>query len=95
MIRITNPSQSISNALLDATQYMNAQIRTKLKVNSIKKGADKLFHKHLLLENRIERFDSLILAMGLSRVGYNLAKEVSYTIIDPVPSLFTFNVAKT
>jgi len=37
--------------------------------------------------------DRLLLATGSSRAGYQLAQNLGHTIVPPVPSLFTFNIA--
>ncbi|WP_198807804.1 NAD(P)/FAD-dependent oxidoreductase [Leptolyngbya sp. BL0902] len=39
------------------------------------------------------RCDRLLLATGSSALGYRLAQSLGHTLVPPVPSLFTFNVA--
>lgn len=50
----------------------------------------------ILLRQRIEAFDptwdAVILATGSSHQGHDFARKMGHTIVEPVPSLFTFNI---
>ena len=64
------------------------EIRKQQRVTSIQKKE----HGFLIqLEDQQISADSVLLATGSSSWGYAVAKELGHEIIEPVPSLFTFN----
>ncbi len=77
----TDSSETIIEALLHACQatlHTGAKLDVALEQGRFRVGG------HL--------FDRLLLATGSHPSGYNLARLFGHTVIDPVPSLFTFNI---
>ncbi len=90
MFPTTDDSQTIIDCLLDAAKKAGVTIQCGSKVVKISKE-DTLFSVQLSKGETIQA-EKLMLATGSGRFGYELAKELGHTIIEPVPSLFTFNV---
>ncbi len=89
---ISNDSQSIIDCLLEQTRTLNIQIRMQTGINGIKAKDNKI---NLTLKgDKIEEFDKVIVATGGSpkRSGFDWLAELGHEIIDPSPSLFTFNM---
>lgn len=87
MFPITDNSQTIIDCLLTEAGKLGVEIRLKQHIDKIEPGFAIEMADRSVLE-----CDHLLLATGSSPVGYNYAKQFGHTIVDPVPSLFTFNV---
>ncbi|MDX8430409.1 MAG: NAD(P)/FAD-dependent oxidoreductase [Candidatus Algichlamydia australiensis] len=85
MFPVTNSSETIINCLLKEAETLGVEIRTRTRIQSITKTEN-----GFQLDNLHTK--KLLLATGSSFQGHNFAKSLGHTIIDPVPSLFTFNV---
>jgi len=86
----TDSSQTIIETLLSEAKKLHVEIATRQHVESIEKQEE-----HFIVtckEGKILHSHRLLLATGSSREGYALAKQFGHTVIDPVPSLFTFHV---
>lgn len=89
MFPTTDSSETIIQCLLHAASVTGVEIKKQQRVESIQKKE----HRFLIqLENQQINADSVLLATGSSSWGYSIAKELGHTIVDPVPSLFTFNI---
>jgi predicted Rossmann fold flavoprotein len=89
MFPTTDSSETIIQCLLHAASVAGVEIRKQQRVESIRKKE----HRFLIqLENQQIDADSVLLATGSSSWGYSIAKELGHAIVEPVPSLFTFNV---
>ena len=91
MFPSTNDSQTIINLLQQTAVNLKIRISLKSKVKSIKpikNGTNISINKEILL------FDKVIIATGGSPKsnGLDWLKELDYKIIQPIPSLFTFNI---
>ncbi|NGX55946.1 MAG: Ferredoxin--NADP reductase [Candidatus Anoxychlamydiales bacterium] len=84
----SNNSMSIVNALLDEIDKLNIEIKKNQSVVNIKKEND-LFEINTNNEKFLAK--NLLIATGSSKMGYEFAKIFDHTIIEPIPSLFTFN----
>lgn len=87
MFPITDSSQTIIDCLLNEADRLGVEIRLKQHIERIEPGFN-----IQLADNEVLECDNLLLATGSSPVGYNYAKQFGHMIVDPVPSLFTFNV---
>lgn len=78
MFPTTDSSQTIIDCLLKEAERLKVDIRLQQKVE----------------ENDLAAFkdDRILLATGSASIGHKIAKHFGHTIVDPVPSLFTFNV---
>ena len=89
MFPVTDSSETIIECLLQAADRAGVSIRKQQRVESIQK-TDKGF----LVQTQGDPIaaDHVLIATGSSSWGHDLAKQFGHTIVDPVPSLFTFNV---
>ncbi len=85
MFPITDSSQTIIDCLLAEADKIGVEIRKQAKIESVVK-----VEGGFLIDQM--RVDRLILATGSSSFGYQVAKSFGHSIVEPVPSLFTFNV---
>ncbi len=88
MFPITDQSQTVIDCLLDSAK--DVEIRYGANVKAIEKRP-KGFMIHLKSEEMIEA-KSIILATGGVSAGHALAQSLGHSIVEPIPSLFTFNV---
>ncbi|MBI1288801.1 MAG: aminoacetone oxidase family FAD-binding enzyme [Flavobacteriales bacterium] len=88
----SNDSQTIIDCLLNETKRLGIQIRTGVGVSAIEsiEGGIRLSFS----ESDSERFDKVIVATGGSpkRTGFDWLEKLGHEIVEPVPSLFTFNM---
>ncbi len=89
MFPITDSSETIINCLLHAANLAGVDIRKQQAVQSIQKKNERFI---IELKGSEILADKLLLATGSSPWGHQMAREFGHRIIDPVPSLFTFNV---
>ncbi|MBC7450320.1 MAG: NAD(P)/FAD-dependent oxidoreductase [Cytophagales bacterium] len=92
MFPVTDSSQTIIDCLLSEASLLKINIRTKSTVRSIHKK-EHLFHIG------IQNADSLIADKVIVASGgypqlqqYSWIKDLGLSIVEPVPSLFTFNI---
>lgn len=83
----TDSSETIINCLLEAAK--DVEIRKVQHILSAVKEREGFL---IELSAGSISADCLILATGSSSFGHDLARKFGHTIIQPVPSLFTFNV---
>lgn len=88
----SNTSKTIINCLVETAESLNIRLSYKSKVTSINpidKGIELDINEQKLL------FDKVIIACGGTpkKEGLNWLKDLGYSIVNPVPSLFTFNLA--
>ncbi|KAF3444745.1 hypothetical protein FNV43_RR14438 [Rhamnella rubrinervis] len=92
-IPISNSSSSIIDCLVSETRRTGVSLQTGKVVRTVSAAGGKF---HLSIENNKVRSvehieaDYLLIASGNSRQGYSLASQLGHSIVDPVPSLFTF-----
>ncbi|KAK4272037.1 hypothetical protein QN277_020641 [Acacia crassicarpa] len=93
---VSNSSSSIIDCLMSQVKQKGVSMQTRKAVTSVSianNGKFLLNVQQQLADNdeRVEA-DYLLIATGCSRQGYALASQLGHTIIDPVPSLFTFKI---
>lgn len=93
MFPLSNSSDSIVDLLTNSAKELNIRISKKSKVISITPAKNGL---SLSINNEILLFDKVIIASGGSpkTQGLDWLTTLGYSINDPVPSLFTFNMPK-
>lgn len=107
MFPITDDSQTIIDAISRAATRAGVEVRMKEKVDSVEwretstddvDGGGKyvvtVSSKSSDSSERLkseEQFDAIILATGSFPMGHDIARSLGHTIIQPVPSLFTFD----
>ncbi|KDP45464.1 hypothetical protein JCGZ_09713 [Jatropha curcas] len=93
---ISNSSSSVIDCLLTEAKRKEVSLQTGKVVTNASISAGGKFH--LKVEKRTIDYvesveaDYLLIASGSSRQGYNLANQLGHSIVDPVPSLFTFKI---
>lgn len=88
MVSNVDDSSEIINTLM---QDLRTRIETESKVSSISK--DEITGRfRLQVNDKVEIFDSVILATGNSHIGYQLVKSLGHTISKPARSCFGFRI---
>lgn len=88
MFPTTDDSQTIIDCLVKAAE--NVEIQCGKNVLKIEKE-EKRFRIHLRSGEEITS-DTVMLATGGTPAGHVLAQSFGHTIVEPIPSLFTFNI---
>lgn len=92
MFPVSNSSQTIIDCFLKATQKLGITILTGQSVQSIFKK-DNFWKIETQKENYIT--EKLILATGSNPKIWEMLQTFGHAIVNPVPSLFTFNIKDT
>lgn len=89
MFPVSDSSQTIIDCFLSATQKLGIQILTGQSVQSIFKAED-----YWKVETNHETFacQKLIMTTGSNPKIWDMLNQLRHTIVQPVPSLFTFNI---
>jgi hypothetical protein len=89
MFPTTDSSETIIQCLMNEADKVGVEIRRQQKILSIQKREGRFL---IELPDQQILANTLLLATGSSSWGHSIAKEFGHEIIEPVPSLFTFNV---
>ncbi len=95
MFPVSDKSETIVNSLLNAAKKSGVNLRLGCRVRNIsyqKKSSGKSKFEIELSDGQKEHFDSLLIATGNSPEGYRFAQSTGHTVLERVPSLFTFKV---
>lgn len=84
-----NTSQAIIDCFQDAVDNLGITVLKNHGVNSIYQQDKKWF---INTKNQDFEADFLVVAAGSSKKVWDLCKTLDHSIIEPVPSLFTFNI---
>lgn len=90
MFPITDSSETIIQCLLAEADRLGVELKKGAKVKAISKK-DSYFYIEFQDGSDLIA-DKVLLATGSTPLGYELAASLGHRIIDPVPSLFTFNI---
>ena len=90
MFPISNSSQTIIDCFTAELEKYEVKVRLKSGVNSLERIGSKWFVD--INDERLEA-DDIIMAAGSSSKIWKLLKSLGHRIVEPVPSLFTFNIA--
>lgn len=90
MFPVTNSSQTIIDCLMGELERLGIELRKGAQVKDITRSSSG-FSISVARSEPVEA-DKILLATGSGPVGYKLAASLGHSIIDPVPSLFTFNI---
>ncbi len=88
---MSDDSQTIIDCFLKEAQKLNIQINKGAQVDAIIPHGNKL---KIVFNNDKQEFDKVIITTGGSpkKSGLNWLEQLGHEIVDPVPSLFTFNM---
>jgi predicted Rossmann fold flavoprotein len=90
MFPVTDSSQTIIDCLLNEAKKLGVKILTKRTVTEISKHGDD--YKVTLEGGLVYDCMGVIITTGSGRGGYDFAKKLGHSIVDPAPSLFTFKI---
>lgn len=85
---VSNSSQSIVDVLINSATKNNIVIKTSHRVESIEKAKNQW---KVTTSNGVFLADKLLVATGSNTHIWKLINQLGHTIVEPVPSLFTFN----
>ncbi len=85
----SNSSQTVIDCFLESAKNASVKVQTSARVDSIEKTEDKF-----VIKTNSEKIiaDFLLIATGSNSKVWEMVKNLGHTIIEPVPSLFTFNI---
>ncbi|WCC42053.1 NAD(P)/FAD-dependent oxidoreductase [Tenacibaculum finnmarkense] len=88
-----NTSQAIIDCFQNAIDTLGIKVLKNHGVNSVEKQTEQEGGKWLIntKEQQFEA-DYLVIAAGSSKKVWDLCKTLEHTVVEPVPSLFTFNI---
>ncbi len=86
----TDSSETIIQCLLSEAKKLGVEIALRTKVQEIKKSTNGFILE--MKDSAPIECGKLVLATGSGSQGFSWAQELGHSIINPVPSLFTFNV---
>lgn len=93
---VSNNSSSVIDCLLSEAKCRGVSLQTGKLVTSASASASGKFllkiEKRTLKSVELVEADYLLIASGSSQQGHNLAVQLGHSIVDPVPSLFTFKI---
>ena len=90
---VTDSSQTIINALESAAAKAKVLVQCNSKVTAIHNDQQQLIVEYMNEDNSKNiSCDKIIIATGSFRQSYNLLTRLGHTLIDPVPSLFSFKI---
>jgi len=92
MFPVTDTSETIASCLLDAAKKLNIKIKLNTEIKSLQTQVNGSFI--LNTPATVEHADKVIVTTGGSPKadGFEWLKALGHHIVQPVPSLFTFNV---
>jgi predicted Rossmann fold flavoprotein len=86
----TNNSQTIIDCFLDTARRLGIGIKKQEGINAITKNEN--IWELTSTSGTNYQAKNIIVATGSSPQVWNMLKEVGHSIVEPVPSLFTFNI---
>jgi predicted Rossmann fold flavoprotein len=89
MFPVTDSSQTIIDCFVRELRRHHVEIVYSEPIKSIEITNDRF-----VVGGKVQKYEGekVLLATGSNRKGYELARSLGHTIVDPVPSLFTFKV---
>jgi predicted Rossmann fold flavoprotein len=88
----SNRSQSIVDCLMQAATKAGVQVKTQTNVRLITPPTDELSPWTLHTQEETFQADKLMIASGSSPKIWKMLAKLGHRIVEPVPSLFTFNI---
>lgn len=89
MFPVSNSSQTIIDCFLKATQKLKIDILTGHSVQELYQGND---YWKITTNQEVFSCQKVIMATGSNPKMWELLQNLGHSIIEPVPSLFTFNI---
>ncbi|PWB70870.1 MAG: aminoacetone oxidase family FAD-binding enzyme [Anaerolineales bacterium] len=94
MFPVTDDSNTIADCLREAARKAGVRVELRTSLLRVEKGSKGGFRLEVRndAKNFILQTKKLLIATGSDRKTLDIVKSLGHTIIDPVPSLFTFNI---
>lgn len=89
MFPVTDSSQTIIDCFLEATKKLGIDILTGQSIQGLYRTDS---HWKIDTQNETYIAKSLVMATGSNTKMWDMLAEMGHTIVEPVPSLFTFNI---
>ncbi|KAL8137425.1 hypothetical protein V2J09_003426 [Rumex salicifolius] len=93
---VSNSSSSIIDCLINEAKQTGVHLQTGKGVTTASAISNGKFllkiEKRTTSDIDLVEADYLLIATGSSKQGYTLASQLGHSIIDPIPSLFTFKI---
>ena len=84
-----NTSQAIIDCFQKSVSNLGIKVLTNSGVNSVSKENNKWI---VNTKEQVFEADQLVIAAGSSKKVWDLCKTLDHAVVEPVPSLFTFNI---
>jgi len=93
MFPVTDDSQTIIDCLLNQCKLLGVEVKTSTPVQTLKPVSDGI---ELELKDGSEKFNKVIVTTGgqPKAEGFQWLANLGHSVVEPVPSLFTFNMPK-
>ncbi len=95
MFPTSDDSATIVNCLQQSAKQAQVELRTGARVDQIKPLPDGRWQIQLTGSANTSIFDKIMIASGSTPAVWQLLQDLGHQIIEPVPSLFTFNSKDT
>ncbi|KAA0256714.1 MAG: aminoacetone oxidase family FAD-binding enzyme [Chloroflexi bacterium] len=94
MFPVTDDSNTIANCLRDSARQAGVHVELGASVSSVEKTPQGGFSLEVRREAQAFHLQTkkLLFATGGDRKSLHIIQSLGHTIVDPVPSLFTFNI---
>jgi len=95
MFPVTDNSQTIVDCLQKAAQQAGVEVRTSSRIEKIRPLSGGGWELNIGGDERPRVFHKLMITTGSNPAVWELLRQLGHTIVEPVPSLFTFNTKDT
>jgi len=94
MFPVTDDSNTIAECLRESARKAGVKVELGTSLLGVEKGSRGGFRLELRKEAKVFHLqtDKLLIATGSDRKTLDTVKSLGHTVIEPVPSLFTFNI---
>ncbi len=94
MFPVTDDSNTIAECLRESARKAGVKVELRTSLLGVEKGSRGGFRLELGKEAKVFHLQTnkLVIAAGSDRKTLDTVKSLGHTVIDPVPSLFTFNI---
>ncbi|MBM9502600.1 NAD(P)/FAD-dependent oxidoreductase [Leptospira sp. 201903071] len=92
MFPVTDSSETILQTLFQEAKRVGVRLKTDVEIFSVTPKENSKFEIKLK-SGEILEFDKILFATGSGRKAWNWLQAMGHTILEPVPSLFTFKIS--
>ncbi|XDD51012.1 NAD(P)/FAD-dependent oxidoreductase [Leptospira sp. WS92.C1] len=97
MFPVTDSSETILEALFQEAKRVGIKLKTEMEIHSvtpIRNDSGKILKFQIKLKSEeILEYDKILFATGSGRKAWGWLQAMGHSILDPVPSLFTFKIS--